>query len=166
MTHKRRAKGIVDATVAFTTDMPLTMKKQFLANKQKKQQFIYMLSKEMQKKWDTPCLWWCWSSYCAEGCWVCYHQQYCPSRWWWHRSYCPTVLSCKPGVPWPIFLSWTKETHKKNLVSGTSRQQSRCLVKTYATTFFLYTIPDTPLGLFRQFFTTELLDIIVEESSR
>ena len=45
MTHKRRAKGIVDATVAFTTDMPLTMKEQFLANKQNKQQFIYMLSK-------------------------------------------------------------------------------------------------------------------------
>ena len=59
VTHKRRAKGIVGTTVAFTIDMPLTMKKeQFLANRQNKQQLIYMLSKELQKKkceesWDS-----------------------------------------------------------------------------------------------------------------
>ena len=51
MTHQRRAKGNAGATVKFTADMPTTMKKeQFLANRRNKQQFIIMLSKELQKK--------------------------------------------------------------------------------------------------------------------
>ena len=51
MTHQRRAKGNASATVTFTADMPLTMKKkQLLANRRIKQQFIFMLSEELQKK--------------------------------------------------------------------------------------------------------------------
>ena len=51
MTHQRRSKGNPGATVTFTADMPVTMKKeQFLANRQNKQRFIYMLSEELQKR--------------------------------------------------------------------------------------------------------------------
>ena len=49
MTHQRRAKGNAGTTVTFTADMPITMKKeQFLANRQNKQQFIFMLSEEQK----------------------------------------------------------------------------------------------------------------------
>ena len=45
MTHQRRSKRNAGTTVPFTADMPMTMKNdQFLANRQNKQQFIYMLS--------------------------------------------------------------------------------------------------------------------------
>lgn len=51
MTHQRRSKGNVGATVTFRPDMPLTMKKdQFLANRQNKQRFIFLLSEKLQKK--------------------------------------------------------------------------------------------------------------------
>ena len=51
MTHQRQTKGNAGTTVTFTADMPITMKKeQFLANRQNKQQFIFMLSEELQKK--------------------------------------------------------------------------------------------------------------------
>jgi len=51
MTHQRRSKGNAGTTVTFTADMRLTMKKeQFLANRQNKQRFIFMLSEELQKK--------------------------------------------------------------------------------------------------------------------
>ena len=51
MTHQRRSKGNPGAPVTFTADMPVTMKKeQFLANRQNKQRFIYMLSEELQKR--------------------------------------------------------------------------------------------------------------------
>ena len=51
MTHQRLAKGNAGTTVTFTADMPITMKKgQFLANRRNKQQFIFMLSEELQKK--------------------------------------------------------------------------------------------------------------------
>lgn len=50
MTHQRRSKGKYGTTVTFEPDMVLTMKKEhFLANKQNKQQFISMLSDELQK---------------------------------------------------------------------------------------------------------------------
>jgi hypothetical protein len=42
MTHQRRSKGNA-GTMTFTADMVITMKKeQFLANRQNKQQFIFM----------------------------------------------------------------------------------------------------------------------------
>ncbi len=48
MTHQRLSKG---NAVTFTANMPITMKKeQFLANRQNKQQFIFMLSEALQKK--------------------------------------------------------------------------------------------------------------------
>ena len=51
MTHQRRSKGNAGTTVTFTADMPMTMKKdQFLANRQNKQQFIFMLSEALEKK--------------------------------------------------------------------------------------------------------------------
>ena len=51
MTHQRWARGNAGATVTFTADMPITMKKeQFLANQRNKQRFIFMLSEELQKK--------------------------------------------------------------------------------------------------------------------
>uniref|UniRef100_UPI00358ECD2A uncharacterized protein n=1 Tax=Myxine glutinosa TaxID=7769 RepID=UPI00358ECD2A len=50
MTHHRRSKGKIGATVTFTADMIVTMQKeQFLANRQNKQQFLSMLSEELQK---------------------------------------------------------------------------------------------------------------------
>ena len=50
-THQRQAKGNAGTTVIFTADMPITMKKeQFQANRRNKQQFIFMLSEELQKK--------------------------------------------------------------------------------------------------------------------
>ena len=51
MTHQRRSKGIAGTSVTFTGDTPVTMKKdQFLANRQNKQRFIFMLSEELTKK--------------------------------------------------------------------------------------------------------------------
>ena len=51
MTHQRRSKGNASITVTFTGDMSVTTKKeQFLANKENKQRFISMLSKELEKK--------------------------------------------------------------------------------------------------------------------
>ena len=51
VTHQRRAKGKASMTVTFTADMYVTTKKeQFLANKENKQRFIFMLSEELQKK--------------------------------------------------------------------------------------------------------------------
>ena len=51
MTHQRRSKRNAGTTVPFTADMPMTMKNdQFLANRQNKQQFIYMLSEALEKK--------------------------------------------------------------------------------------------------------------------
>ena len=50
MTHNRRSKGKIGATVTFTSDMIVTMpKQQFLANRQNKQRFISMLGEELQK---------------------------------------------------------------------------------------------------------------------
>ena len=50
MTHQRRSKGNTGTTVTFTADTPVTMKKeQFLANRQNKQRFIFMLSEELKK---------------------------------------------------------------------------------------------------------------------
>ena len=47
-------KGNAGTTVTFTADMPITMKKeQFLANRRNKQQFIFMLSEELQKNCKT-----------------------------------------------------------------------------------------------------------------
>ena len=49
MTHQRRSKGNADTTVRLAADTPVTMKKeQFLANRQKKQRFIFMLSEELK----------------------------------------------------------------------------------------------------------------------
>ena len=52
MTHQRRSKGNAGAlTVTITADMPITMKKeQFLFNRQNKQNFIFMLNEELQRK--------------------------------------------------------------------------------------------------------------------
>ena len=51
MTHQRRAGGRTGATVTFDEGMPVTMKKdEFLANNTNKQQFINMLSGQLQKK--------------------------------------------------------------------------------------------------------------------
>lgn len=51
VTHQRRAKGKTSMTVTFTADMPVTTRKEhFLANKENKQRFIFMLSEELQKK--------------------------------------------------------------------------------------------------------------------
>ena len=50
MTHQRRSKRNAGTTVTFTADTPVTMKKeQFLANRQNKQCFIFMLSEELKK---------------------------------------------------------------------------------------------------------------------
>ena len=50
VTHQRRAKGKTSMTVTFTAEMRVTTKKdQFLANKENKQRFIFMLSEELQK---------------------------------------------------------------------------------------------------------------------
>ena len=52
MTHQRRSKGNAGTTVTFTADTPVTMKKeQFLANRQNKQRFIFMLSEELTKNY-------------------------------------------------------------------------------------------------------------------
>ena len=49
MTHQRRAKKI-GPTVAFTSQMPLTMNKvEFIANKVNKQKFIALLGQELEK---------------------------------------------------------------------------------------------------------------------
>jgi hypothetical protein len=49
MTHQRRSKGRIGATVTFTADMTLTMKKEeFFANRQNKHLFLSMLSGELQ----------------------------------------------------------------------------------------------------------------------
>jgi hypothetical protein len=54
MTHQRRSKGNAGTTVTFTADMVITMKKeQFLANRQNKQQFIFMVSEALQKNCET-----------------------------------------------------------------------------------------------------------------
>ena len=51
MTHQRRSKGKAGATVTVASNMTTTMKKdQFLANRKNKQQFIFMLSRELEKK--------------------------------------------------------------------------------------------------------------------
>ncbi len=50
MTHQRRSKGKAGATVTVASNMTTTMKKdQFLANRKNKQQFIFMLSRELEK---------------------------------------------------------------------------------------------------------------------
>ena len=50
VTHQRRSKGNYGTTVTFTADTPVTVKKeQFLANRQHKQRFIFMLSEELKK---------------------------------------------------------------------------------------------------------------------
>ena len=50
MTHQRRSKGKAGATVTVASNMTTTMKKdQFLANRRNKQQFIFMLSRELEK---------------------------------------------------------------------------------------------------------------------
>ena len=50
MTHQRRSKGKAGATVTVAANMTTTMKKdQFLANQKNKQQFIFMLSTELEK---------------------------------------------------------------------------------------------------------------------
>ena len=50
MTHQRPSKGNAGTTVTFTADMPVTMKKeQFMANRHKKQRFIFMLSEDLKK---------------------------------------------------------------------------------------------------------------------
>ena len=50
MTHQRRSKGNAGTTVTFTADTPVTMKKeQFLANRQNKQRFMFMLSEELKQ---------------------------------------------------------------------------------------------------------------------
>ena len=50
-TYQRRTKGQIRATVTFTESMHLTMSKaQFLANKDKKQQFINLLSAKLMEK--------------------------------------------------------------------------------------------------------------------
>lgn len=50
VTHQRWSKVRIGATVTFIADMTLTMKKEeFLANRQNKQQFLSMLSGELQK---------------------------------------------------------------------------------------------------------------------
>ncbi len=50
MTHQRRSKGKAGATVTVAANMTTTMKKeQFLANRKNKQQFIFMLSRELEK---------------------------------------------------------------------------------------------------------------------
>ena len=50
MTHQRRSTGNAGTTVTCTADTPVTMKKeQFLANRQNKQCFIFMLSEELKK---------------------------------------------------------------------------------------------------------------------
>ena len=51
MTHQRWPNGNTGTTVTFTGDTPVTMKKdQFLAIRQNKQRFIFMLSEELTKK--------------------------------------------------------------------------------------------------------------------
>ena len=48
--HQRRGKGQAGVTVTFTKDMQFTMKKdKFLANKSNKQQFINLLSAQLEK---------------------------------------------------------------------------------------------------------------------
>ena len=48
--HQRRSKGNAGTTVTFTADTLVTMtKEQFLANRQNKQRFIFMLSEELKK---------------------------------------------------------------------------------------------------------------------
>ena len=50
MTHQRRSKGRAGATVTVASNMTTTMKKdQFLANRKNKQQFIFMLGRELEK---------------------------------------------------------------------------------------------------------------------
>ena len=50
MSHQRWSKGNAGTTVIFTADTPVTMKtEQFLANKQNKQRFLFMLSEELKK---------------------------------------------------------------------------------------------------------------------
>ena len=50
MTHQRRSKGKAGATVTVAANMTTTMKKDhFLANRKNKQQFIFMLSTELEK---------------------------------------------------------------------------------------------------------------------
>lgn len=51
MTHQRRSKGKAGATVTVAASMITTMKKdQFLANRMNKQQFIFMLSSELERR--------------------------------------------------------------------------------------------------------------------
>lgn len=50
MTHQRRAAGKTGATVTFTEDMEVSLKKDnFLANSKNKQRFINMLSQFLQE---------------------------------------------------------------------------------------------------------------------
>ena len=50
MTHQRRAAGKAGATVTFTEDMEVSLKKDnFLANSKNKQRFINMLSQFLQE---------------------------------------------------------------------------------------------------------------------
>jgi len=48
--HQRQSEGKAGATVTVASNMTTTMKKdQFLANRGNKQQFIFMLSRELEK---------------------------------------------------------------------------------------------------------------------
>ena len=50
MTQQRRSKGNAGINVMFMADMTIMMRKgQLLANRKNKQQFIFMLSRELQK---------------------------------------------------------------------------------------------------------------------
>ena len=50
MTHQRRSKGKASTTVTVAANMATTIKKdQFLANQKNKQQFIFLLSAELEK---------------------------------------------------------------------------------------------------------------------
>ena len=52
MTNQRWSKGKAGATVTVTANMTTTMKRdQFLANRKNKQQFIFMLSTELEKSY-------------------------------------------------------------------------------------------------------------------
>ena len=57
MTQQRRSKGNAGATVTFTADMTIMMRKeQFLANRKNKQQFIFMLSRRTTASGDADLL--------------------------------------------------------------------------------------------------------------
>ena len=54
MTHQRRLKSKLGATVTFTENMHLTMtKNEFLTNKANKQRFVNMLGEALEKRTAT-----------------------------------------------------------------------------------------------------------------